>query len=325
MRFRATPTNQHAVMLVLMITTFVVIELNHMQASLQSPIAKATESVALFQRSSRMNRSSVLSAELHEDSHLDEGLVGAPLLQRETNMSRDEGTGNTLLQASILGSTVTDKGSTGSLRGAMGWTMETKKNTADQGSSSTGSTGGQQPGGKDPTDKESSASSVERQKQSNMLRIGIQLFFGLLYYVRVVRWYPILPDSAIPPASAKELQAKNEVEAVCDATCANNCLSFCCSGPRAAHTLNATGILSYWPGCVLMSLFPCCVLWITNSFTDLNEKLGGKRDSCCKGCLCAMFCSCCMIAKDAQTLDLITGCRTGIFSAADPDISLEGP
>merc|ERR1712232_1154729 len=103
---------------------------------------------------------------------------------------------------------------------------------------------------------------------------------------------------------------KNEILAVCDATCPVNFHSFCCSGPRAAHTFNSAGVMGYWPGCILMSLFPCCVLWLTNSFTNLNEKLGGKRDNWFKGCVCAMCCSCCMIAKDAQTLDMITGHKT---------------
>jgi hypothetical protein len=276
MGFRVPFSNQHAVMLLLMITTFAVIEFNHMQASLQPPIAKATtmEGVLLIQRSvARMEKAT--------------------------------------LQRSLRGSTVYQKDSTWSLRGAIGWMMETNKTTATEG-----------------TKQDPDRILVHEERTGagkNMGRILIQLVFGLLYYFCVITKYPKLNGSVIPD-SAKELQNKNEVSAVCEATCSNNCLSCCCSGPRAAHTFHATGILDYWPGCVLMSLLPCCTLWIVNSCTELNEKLGGKQDSCCKAGLCSCFCSCCMIAKDAQTLDLITGFETGILSVRNPEgTSNDGP
>lgn len=145
------------------------------------------------------------------------------------------------------------------------------------------------------------------------------VWFGVLYYFLIVRQYPSLAnkEGGIPGA-AVELQQKNEVFAVRDVSCANNFHACCCFGPRAAHTFHSTGVLDYWPSCVLMSIFPCFMLWATNSFTDLNKKLGGEKDGCIKGCACAMCCSCCMIAKDAQTLDLITGAKTKLFNVAPP-------
>merc|ERR1719337_292085 len=87
-------------------------------------------------------------------------------------------------------------------------------------------------------------------------------------------------------------------------------LSWCCTGPRAAHTFYTTIGFNYWAGCFLTSLFPCCTLWYFNSFTDLNERLGGEKRSAVMGLICACCCSCCVIAQDAEALDKITGART---------------
>merc|ERR1740121_1398092 len=94
---------------------------------------------------------------------------------------------------------------------------------------------------------------------------------------------------------ARKLQMQTAVGATAMSSFTNCLLSFCCSGPRAAHTLSVTGILNYWAGLLAMTLFPCCTLWFTNSFSDLNVSLGGTRKECCGGCLCAFFCSCCVI------------------------------
>mmetsp|Transcript_38952 Transcript_38952/g.72319 ORF Transcript_38952/g.72319 Transcript_38952/m.72319 type:complete len:99 (-) Transcript_38952:66-362(-) len=88
-------------------------------------------------------------------------------------------------------------------------------------------------------------------------------------------------------------------------------MSWLCSGPRAAHTFYSTGISDYWCSLFGMSLFPCCVLCVANSFTDLNEKLGGQKRGLLMSCLCSYCCSCCVIAQDAESLDLSTGVRTG--------------
>merc|ERR1712008_416387 len=92
------------------------------------------------------------------------------------------------------------------------------------------------------------------------------------------------------------------VMATCKVSGRNCVLAWCCSGPRAAHTFAAVGVMSYWPSLLLMSLVPCCTLWFVNSKSDLNVKLGGERRGLCMGCLCACCCSCCVIAQDAEAL-----------------------
>merc|ERR1719226_405740 len=115
-----------------------------------------------------------------------------------------------------------------------------------------------------------------------------------------------------PNEEAKTLQGENPVMATFSGktTFANLCLSYCCSGPRAAHTFHSVGVLTYWPGCVLMSCFPCCTLFIMNSFTPLNENLGGEKAGIVQSCLCAFCCSCCVVAQDAQSLDYMSGAKT---------------
>lgn len=143
-------------------------------------------------------------------------------------------------------------------------------------------------------------------------RVVFQLFFGILYYFLIVTKYPKL-DGAKPTPESVELQQLDAVQATLHTSVPNCLLSWCCTGPRAAHTFHSVGVLDYWYGCVLMSLFPCCTLWATNSFTDLNERLGGEKENMFKGLFCAFCCSCCVVAQDAQSLDLMMGLETGFF------------
>merc|ERR1712096_400889 len=89
--------------------------------------------------------------------------------------------------------------------------------------------------------------------------------------------------------------------------------AFFCPGPRAAHTFHSTGVVGYWPSLIFMSCCPCCTLFAANSITELNVTLGGEKRNCCMSCLCSFFCSCCVIAQDAATLDMITGMETGLI------------
>jgi hypothetical protein len=151
-------------------------------------------------------------------------------------------------------------------------------------------------------------------------RILFQLLFGVLYYFLIVSKYPTLEPEAAKNPKAAELQEKNPVMATFggDTTLANCFLSFCCSGPRAAHTFHSTGILSYWFGLVLMTCFPCCTLFAVNSFTELNVKLGGEKAGIIQSCVCAFCCNCCVIAQDAESLDLMTGAKTGFVGVENP-------
>jgi len=144
-------------------------------------------------------------------------------------------------------------------------------------------------------------------------RMMLQLLFGGLYYYLIVSKYPML-DSVKPTTEAIKLQELDELTATFETSIPNCLLSWCCTGPRAAHTFHSAGVLNFWPGCILTSLFPCCMLWWANSFTDLREMLGGAKKNCCLGALSALCCSCCLVAQDAQSLDLITGSETHLCS-----------
>mmetsp|Transcript_18788 Transcript_18788/g.34000 ORF Transcript_18788/g.34000 Transcript_18788/m.34000 type:complete len:250 (-) Transcript_18788:120-869(-) len=149
----------------------------------------------------------------------------------------------------------------------------------------------------------------ESEFETFVTRVVTQLLFGLLYYMVIVSKYPQL--FAEPSPAAKKLQAVNEVSALCEVSVPICICSWLCSGPRAAHTFYSTGISDYWCSLLGMSLFPCCVLFVANSCTDLNEKLGGAKRDCLMSILCSFCCSCCVIAQDAESLDLSTGVRTG--------------
>merc|ERR1712113_957456 len=95
----------------------------------------------------------------------------------------------------------------------------------------------------------------------------------------------------------------------CMATCPSmNCLcAWCCTGPRAAHTTDKTGICGYWPALCCFALFPCITLVYTNACTDMNERLGGEKQNIFMACLCAFFCFPCVVTQDAESLDMNTG------------------
>lgn len=139
-----------------------------------------------------------------------------------------------------------------------------------------------------------------------------QLFFGLIYYFMIVSKYPKIDPDVKPPDAAKDIQKQNPLMAILNASCANNCLSYCCPGPRFAHTLHATGSGGYWPSLCAMVCFPQCTVCAAHSFTKLNPRLGGAKRSMLMSCLCSCCCMCCVIAQDAEALDASTGTRTGL-------------
>lgn len=155
---------------------------------------------------------------------------------------------------------------------------------------------------------ESSIQKEEKGGNSWGSHMFFEFIFGLIYYLLVVRHYPKLDME--PTEEAKELQKLDAISATFQTSVPNCVYSLCCWGPRAAHTFHSAGIIDYWPGCILMNCFPCCTLYIMNSFTPLNEKLGGDKKDFCTGLLCAFFCWCCVIAQDAESLDLITRHKT---------------
>jgi len=151
---------------------------------------------------------------------------------------------------------------------------------------------------------------------------AVQLLFGVLYYFLIVRKYPELGEKEANEAT-KELQAKNEVLSLVEVSPRNCVLSCCCTGPRAAQTFSITGAMNYWLGLFAMTCFPCCTLMCVNSCTEMNEKLGGSKRNIVMSCLCALCCSCCVVAQDAEALDLMSGVQTGFFGVYDLEAKKE--
>lgn len=157
---------------------------------------------------------------------------------------------------------------------------------------------------------------TERSGLGWMGRIVLQILFGLIYYAVVVRNYPKMEfdEERRLPQAAVDMQSLDSVSACChpEMSFPNAAMSFLCTGPRQAHTLHTTGTMNYWLACCLMSVFPCCTLFYTNAFTDLNTKLGGEKQNVCTSFMCSFCCSCCLVAQDAQTMDMATGRKTGM-------------
>jgi len=140
-----------------------------------------------------------------------------------------------------------------------------------------------------------------------LTRFVVLMIFGFLYWCCIVSKYPKLMG---PTPTSARLQNENELNATCQTSFANCLYSWLCSQARAAHTFDSAGVCNYWPSLVLMTLFPCLTLYFMNSCSNLNENLGGRKKDCCSGMICAFCCSCCVIAQDAESLDMATGART---------------
>jgi hypothetical protein len=148
-----------------------------------------------------------------------------------------------------------------------------------------------------------------------------QVFFGVAYYFTVVSKYPTVKEGPEPISSqhpAKLLQDKDELMAMEQVSKTNCALSFCCPAARASHTFHSTETLNYWVSCVILMLFPfwgtCCALFMANSCTPMNRKLGGVERNVLMSLVCTWCCPCCVIAQDAESMDLVVGVRTGVCS-----------
>lgn len=142
---------------------------------------------------------------------------------------------------------------------------------------------------------------------------SIQLAFGILYYITIMRKYPRMPKDFEPTDESTKLQSMDALDGARRTTCSNRFLSVVCCASRAAHTFHQTGVFDFWPSCILMSLFPCCTLFVVSSFTDLDNRLGGERRGIFSSFYGACCCFFCLLAKHAQSLDIIANARTGIL------------
>jgi hypothetical protein len=153
----------------------------------------------------------------------------------------------------------------------------------------------------------------------NWLHLAVvQLIFGIVYYFLVVQKFPKIEGLTITK-EAVELQQADPVIGCFQSSFPNCLLSWCCFGPRAAHTLDKAKILDYPAGCCLLTFFPCCTLALANLCTDFKVRLGGTKPSVLWGCFMACCCPCCSVAQDAQSLDLITRENTYFCGTASMD------
>lgn len=143
-----------------------------------------------------------------------------------------------------------------------------------------------------------------------------QVLVSVLFYFTVVKKYALVEA---PTEMSGEVMRKNAVTGTCKECCQPVCwFSFCCPIPRWALTLHATDAMNYWVSLAVsfLGFFPCLMCFAMAFSDDLNQKLGGTKDACCKACLCAFFCSCCVNVKYAVALDFATNQKVGFCSIA---------
>lgn len=160
----------------------------------------------------------------------------------------------------------------------------------------------------------------EEEAMSFLISFLVQFIFGAVYWFTVVSQYPMITGDKDIPEKVKILQSKNEVTGLGEVTPSVCLMSFCCPAVRMSHNLHSTDTLNYWASLCVMTCFPglmCCAVFLSNSCTPMNEKLGGERREIILGLLCAWCCQCCVIAQDAESMDMIVGRQTGICSSTD--------
>lgn len=154
------------------------------------------------------------------------------------------------------------------------------------------------------------------------------LIVGTVYYFRVVRGYPKLADVNQKDTApyAHLLMSAHECEGCGMATSVVGCCALVCPAPRLAHTLHSAGKMNYWLGLVLGTFLQPCMVLYGSGCTSLRKDLGGDAaaNMVCHRNTCAFCCSCCVIAKQAQALDMKVGWRTSWFGAHELLIDEDG-
>mmetsp|Transcript_58117 Transcript_58117/g.120093 ORF Transcript_58117/g.120093 Transcript_58117/m.120093 type:complete len:237 (+) Transcript_58117:33-743(+) len=158
-----------------------------------------------------------------------------------------------------------------------------------------------------------------RGKHMDFLELLCWIVFGVIFYMKVVREYPMLLRHN---AASTQIMSMHPV-AIATGRARwkpNFWLSCCCFPSRQALNFHAAGIAHYWLAFVGSLMCPCCLTWYSlthrSSSPSLQRKLGGRDYDCWKGAICACFCSCCIVTWHAEALDAATGVRTGCCGAA---------
>ncbi|CAE7330995.1 KAS1 [Symbiodinium sp. CCMP2592] len=158
-----------------------------------------------------------------------------------------------------------------------------------------------------------------RGKHMDFLELLCWIVFGVIFYMKVVRDYPMLLRHN---AASTQIMSMHPV-AIATGRARwkpNFWLSCCCFPSRQALNFHAAGIAHYWLAFVGSLMCPCCLTWYSlthrSSSPSLQRKLGGRDYDCWKGAICACFCSCCIVTWHAEALDAATGVRTGCCGAA---------
>ena len=159
---------------------------------------------------------------------------------------------------------------------------------------------------------------VQKAKTDQRNQMIVQAVFGVIFYFLVASKY-----EAVKGENAKSTAIMAE-GTCCRIQPGVPCmLAWCCPAATLAHNLNATGSLNYWVALIGALLCPCCTVWYGASFSEHNEKLGGKKE-CCNGCMLAFCCNCCLQTQWLQAADAATGQTTGFF-AVTPTVNAREP
>ncbi|CAE8595189.1 unnamed protein product [Polarella glacialis] len=134
-----------------------------------------------------------------------------------------------------------------------------------------------------------------------------QGIFATVYYWMVVRSYRALDRLPLQMRHLKILD-ENPCGAMRHVSLPNGLLSCYCQSARAAHTFEKTGASKYWIGFLAVACFPCCtVSYLQN---ETREALGAKRLGLPTNLCYSIFCTFCLVAQQAEALDVATGQRS---------------
>jgi hypothetical protein len=183
-----------------------------------------------------------------------------------------------------------------------------------------------EPASQEQSDVESEFEKAFREQQAQSHRNSIQeivinIIIAIVYYVLIVSKYP--PHTALPSEGHPNFESARQFQSeVAGSQCGvvektfggvsmpNILFALCCGYQRNAHTLYSSIGFNYWAGFFITMFCPCCTMWYQQTSTRVNEAIGGTKRSCLHGFLCAWCCMCCLVATDAESLDIAAGKET---------------
>ena len=147
------------------------------------------------------------------------------------------------------------------------------------------------------------AQKYQRERDRQYQKMFGQFIFGVLWYFSIVKGYKKLTRVPTQVRSAQILE-ENPLIALRHVGLGNACVSCYCEPSRFALTLDSLGFSQYW--CALSFGISCMPFMLCYFMNPIRKAMGAHNLDCCTVCIYATCCPSCVIAQQAEALDIAT-------------------